>query len=121
MPLIVKDLKMQEPSLTNSNEGSSFASIREKALKNSNITQTQAIINKIAQIDPQRSKDLENASNEAERLRAEILELKRSRQALHKVREENLEQGVSLVVNGEKRSVSKTSKYLLDMLTLDDQ
>jgi len=31
------------------------------------------------------------------------------------------EKGVSLLVNGEKRKVSKTSKYLLDMLTLDDQ
>jgi hypothetical protein len=121
MPLIVKDIIKQEPASSTTDGSSSFASIRDKALKNSNIPQTQAIINKVAQIDPQTSRDLENASREAERLRAEILELKRARQALHKAKEEDLEQGVSLVVDGEKRKVAKTSRYLLDMLTLDDQ
>lgn len=29
--------------------------------------------------------------------------------------------GVTLVVNGEQRKVSKNSKYLLDMLTLGDE
>jgi len=82
---------------------------------------TSAEKNNTTQIDPQISRNIENASREAERLRAEILELKRARQALQKAKDEDLEQGVSLVVDGEKRKVAKTSRYLLDMLTLDDQ
>lgn len=121
MPLIVNNNVKQEKAERLPEKGSSFADIRQKALQQSNIPQTESIVKKVATIDPKTSKELEEAAREAERLRSEILELKRTRQALQQAKESEREVGVALVVDGEKKKVSKTSKYLLDMLTLDDQ
>lgn len=59
--------------------------------------------------------------DEAEALRDEICQLKKARDELKKANGREREGGVELVVNGERKKVSKTSRYLLDMLTLDDQ
>jgi hypothetical protein len=120
MPIIVKNTVQQE-RVQRTEPTSSFAEIRQKALKQSNIPQTEAIVKKVATLDPKTSRELEEAAKEADRLRSEILELKRARQALQQAKESEREVGVALVVDGEKKKVSKTSKYLLDMLTLDDQ
>lgn len=121
MPLVVKNTVKQERVQKPSEPTSSFAEIRQKALQQSNAPQTASIVKKVASIDPKTSKELDEAAKEAERLRSEILELKRTRQALQQAKESERDVGVALVVDGERKKVSKTSKYLLDMLTLDDQ
>lgn len=123
MPLIVKSVVKQEvvQKKTEPSSSSSFDEIRRKAMQQSNVPQTEAIIKKVASVDPKTSKDLDEASKEADRLRSEILELKRARDALRQSKEEERGVGIALVVDGERKKVSKTSKYLLDMLTLDDQ
>jgi hypothetical protein len=121
MPLVVKNTVKQEKVEKPTEKSSSFAEIRQKALQQSNIPQTNSIVKKVATIDPKTSKELDEAAKEAERLRSEILELKRARQSLQQAKESEREVGVALVVDGERKKVSKTSKYLLDMLTLDDQ
>lgn len=60
-------------------------------------------------------------NQEAVALRDEIRQLKQVRDELKKANGREREGGVELVVNGERKKVSKTSRYLLDMLTLDDQ
>lgn len=85
----------------------SFEDLRQKAMQRSAYSSSDI--------------ELDASAKEADRLRLEILELKRSRNELQKAKEREREKGVSLTVDGEKRKVSKTSRYLLDMLTLDDQ
>jgi len=119
MPLIVNTIVKQEE--VPKEPLSSFAELRELALQQANLTRAEVLSQAIVEVDPKLSKQLEEAAEEAQRLKREISDLKKVREALRQAKENERETGVALVVDGERKKVSKTSKYLLDMLTLDDQ
>lgn len=96
MPLIVKkvaEVKIEEPVFYNT-----YSSLA--ALRNRNTPTVEP--------DPEPPEQIEETINEIIPVQEEQVEVE-------------VKKGVSLVVDGKERKVSKTSKYLLDMLTLDDQ